>query len=84
MALQIPQTVDNVNSLLNLLKADADLKNDAALSRALGVAPPVISKLRSGRLSLGASMLLQMHEVFELSIAEIKVRLTTDQSAAAK
>lgn len=84
MALQIPQTVDNVNCLLDLLKAGADLKNDAALSRALDVAPPVISKLRSGRLPLGASMLLQMHEVFELPVAEIKTRLTMDQSAAAK
>jgi hypothetical protein len=84
MALQIPQTIDGVNRLLDLLKSDADLKNDAALSRALDVAPPVISKLRSGRLPLGASMLLQVHEVFELPVAEIKARLTMGQSAAAK
>lgn len=72
MSLLIPQTVTGVNALLDLLKAGANLKNDAALSRALDVAPPVISKLRSGRLPLGATILLAMHEVFEVSIAELK------------
>jgi len=44
---------DNLlTSLIHMLK----LKNDAALSRALEVAPPVISKIRHRRLPVGASM----------------------------
>ena len=48
------------------------LKNDAALSRALEVAPPVISKIRHRRLPVGASLLIRMHEVTDLSIAELR------------
>jgi len=48
------------------------LKNDAALSRALEVAPPVISKIRHRRLPVGASLLIRMHEVSELSIRELR------------
>jgi plasmid maintenance system antidote protein VapI len=48
------------------------LKNDAALSRALEVAPPVISKIRHRRLPVGASMLIRMHEVSNLSVAELR------------
>ena len=49
------------------------LKNDAALSRALEVAPPVISKIRHRKLSVGASMLIRMHEISELSIKELRI-----------
>ena len=48
------------------------LKNDAALSRALEVAPPVISKIRHRTLPIGATILLRMHEVSEFSIRELK------------
>ncbi len=40
--------------------------------RALEVAPPVISKIRHGRLPIGASLLIRMHEVFDVSIRELK------------
>lgn len=61
------------NNLLDALTAHLGLKNDAALARALGVAPPVISKVRHRRLPLGAIMLINMHEVADLSIRELKV-----------
>ncbi|MFJ3044754.1 hypothetical protein ACIPEN_02880 [Herbaspirillum chlorophenolicum] len=67
---------DNVNydpnHLLDALIEKLHLKNDAALSRALEVAPPVISKIRHRRLPVGASLLIRMHEVSELSIRELR------------
>ncbi len=53
----------NPNHLLDTLRERMKLKNDAALSRALEVAPPVISKIRHRTLPVGASLLIRMHEV---------------------
>ncbi len=61
------------NRLLNSLIEKLHLKNDAALSRALEVAPPVISKIRHRRLPVGASLLIRMHEVSELSIRDLRI-----------
>lgn len=44
------------DTLIKVLK----LKNDAALSRALEVAPPVISKIRHRRLSIGYALLVRI------------------------
>ncbi|MFL9926384.1 hypothetical protein PQR62_19060 [Herbaspirillum lusitanum] len=60
------------NHLLDALIEKLHLKNDAALSRALEVAPPVISKIRHRRLPVGASLLIRMHEVSELSIRDLR------------
>lgn len=60
------------NHLLDTLIKRMTLKNDAALSRALEVAPPVISKIRHNRLPVGASLLIRMHEVSGLSIKELR------------
>lgn len=60
------------NHLLDSLIEKLHLKNDAALSRALEVAPPVISKIRHRRLPVGASLLIRMHEVSDLSIRELR------------
>lgn len=62
----------NPNRLLDTLLENLRLKNDAALSRALEVAPPVISKIRHHRLPVGASLLIRMHEVSELSIRDLR------------
>ncbi len=61
------------NRLLDSLREKLFLKNDAALSRALAVAPPVISKIRHRRLAVGGTLLIRMHEVTELSIEELRV-----------
>lgn len=58
--------------LLDALIARLQLKNDAALSRALEVAPPVISKVRHRRLPVGASLLIRMHEVSDLSVGKLR------------
>jgi antitoxin HigA-1 len=64
--------------LLDALIAHLGLKNDAALSRVLEVAPPVISKFRHGRLPVGPSMLIRMHEATGLNIRDLKRFLHRD------
>jgi plasmid maintenance system antidote protein VapI len=58
--------------LLDSLIEKLELKNDAALAKTLEVAPPVISKLRNGRLPVGATILITMHEVTGMTIAELR------------
>lgn len=60
------------NILLDALIDKLNLKNDAALSRLLEVAPPVISKLRHGALPIGPTMLIRMHEVSEMNIRDMR------------
>ncbi|MDR3481764.1 MAG: hypothetical protein P4L91_13745 [Burkholderiaceae bacterium] len=62
----------NPNHLLDTLIQRMKLKNDAALARLVEVAPPVISKIRHGRLPVGASLLIRMHEETNISIAELR------------
>lgn len=62
----------NPHALLDALMKELSLKNDAALSCALEVAPPVISKIRHGRLPVGATILISMHELTGKSIAELR------------
>lgn len=64
--------MSQTNQLLDDLIVKLNLKNDAALSVALEVTPPVISKLRSNRLPVGPSMVLKIHEVSGLPVKEIK------------
>jgi hypothetical protein len=68
----IEQTTYDPNRLLDTLLEKMSLKNDAALSRALEVAPPVISKIRHRRLPVGASLLIRMHETSGMSIRELR------------
>jgi plasmid maintenance system antidote protein VapI len=72
MAKNTDQQPYDPDQLLATLLVKLNLKNDAALSRALEVAPPVISKIRHRRLPVGASMLIRMHEVTELSIRDLR------------
>ncbi len=60
------------DQLLASLIGKLKLKNDAALSRALEVSPPVISKIRHRRLPVTASLLIRMHEVSDLTIGELR------------
>lgn len=60
------------NRVLDAVISKLGLKNDAALSRALEVAPPVISKIRHSTLPIGATILLRMHEISDYSIRELR------------
>jgi hypothetical protein len=64
--------VNQQTVLIESLKKLFDLKNDAALSRALGVAPPVISKLKGGLLEVGPAFLIKIHDAFDMPIKQIR------------
>jgi plasmid maintenance system antidote protein VapI len=62
----------NPGLLLDILIGKLGLKNDAHLARVLEVAPPVLSKIRHNRLAVGATILIAMHEVTGMSIADLR------------
>lgn len=45
-----------------IARAPMRIRNDAALARALEVAPSVISKIRHGKLQFGDTLLLRAHD----------------------
>ncbi len=67
----------NPNKVLDAIIEKLDLKNDAALSRMLEVAPPVISKIRHHTLPIGATILLRMHDISDFSIRELRALMAT-------
>lgn len=62
----------NPNRLLDAMLKKMTLKNDAALSRRLGVKPPVFSKIRHRRTPVSADLLILLHEATETPIRELK------------
>ena len=68
------------NRVLDAIIDKLRLKNDAALSRVLEVAPPVISKIRHNALPIGATILLRMHEVSDFSIRELRALMVKADS----
>lgn len=57
------------------------LRNDAELSRLLGVAPPTISKIRSGKSSISAAVVLRIHEAFGMPVADLRALMTAARDA---
>jgi len=60
------------NRLLDAAIASLALKNDAALSRTLGVAAPLLSKVRHRRQPVAGELMIRIHDATTLSIAEIR------------
>jgi plasmid maintenance system antidote protein VapI len=58
--------------LLDTIKERYSIKNDAELSRTLDVPPPTISKIRSGRVNVSADIILRIHEVLGMPVADIR------------
>jgi hypothetical protein len=58
--------------LLDYLLKTYKIKNDAQLSKALNVLPPVISKIRNRKYPVSAVMILEIHEQFEMPVKQIK------------
>ena len=58
--------------LLDEMKERLKLRSDFELSRALGVGPPMISKVRHRKMPLGASMLIRIHEVTGVQITVLR------------
>ena len=70
------------NRVLDAIISRLRLKNDAALSRLLEVAPPVISKIRHSTLPIGATLLIRMHEESDFSIRELRALMIRKGSEA--
>lgn len=84
MSNNIPDTaIYNPGKVLDAIIAKLQLKNDAALSRALEVTPPVISKIRHRTLPIGATILLRMHEVSDFSIRELRALMGVPERSGA-
>ena len=58
--------------LLDALQSRLCLKSDAALSRALGVSPTILSKVRHRRVPVAPWLMIQIHDVAQLSLDEIR------------
>lgn len=63
------------NAFLDKIAGLLKSKNDAALSRALEVAPPVISKIRHHTLPVGATLMIRIHELTDMPIREMRAIL---------
>lgn len=60
------------NGLLDEVSDMLNVKNDAALSRALGVTPAIISKARHHVQRIGPSLLVKCHEAAGISFPAIR------------
>ena len=70
-----PTATYNPNALLDSLKDLMKLKNDAALSLALDIQPPVLSKIRHYRMPVSGAVLLRMHEVSNVSVIDLQAMM---------
>jgi len=58
--------------LLDELQSRFEIKNDRQLAAKLDVSTPVISRVRNGKCAVSADMMIRIHEIFALPIADIK------------
>jgi hypothetical protein len=65
-------TCPNPPRLIERLRDMKQLRSDAQLCRVLQVPPPMISKIRTGRINISAGLLIRIHEVFQLPIPELR------------
>ena len=61
-----------MDHLIDYLRREYNLPTDAALAERLEISPPVISKLRNRHIGLSPSIILRIHEAFDMPIAKIK------------
>ncbi|MGV8892465.1 MAG: helix-turn-helix domain-containing protein [Burkholderiaceae bacterium] len=62
----------NQEVILHITRTKLNLKNDAEFSRAIGIPPSAISKLRHGKAPMSAALIIALHEKTDISIAELK------------
>lgn len=68
----IKQSPESVSRLLDSIIEEFSLKNDAALSRKLTIATPSLSNVRHGRVKVGPSFILRVHEVTGMPVKRIR------------
>ncbi len=59
--------------LLNFLRQLLKLRNDAELSKSLNMSQALIALIRTGHRPVTGAILIVMHEVSQLTIAELRV-----------
>jgi hypothetical protein len=59
-------------ALLTALARKLHTTTDAALATALSIYPPAISKIRSGKLGVGASLLIRAHDLTGFEIGSMR------------
>lgn len=74
MGRSLPQRCP-ASSLFDILLAMQHLRNDADLAHSLETEPCNISRLRAGRRQVGPALILRMHDVFDMPLADIKAAL---------
>jgi ribosomal protein L10 len=62
----------NPDRLLNALREQFNAESDAALCRMLGVRPAVLSLIRNRKRSIGACLMVRMHELSGMKVAELR------------
>lgn len=62
----------NPNNLIDAVTAKLELKNDAAVARALKVETPIIENVRNKRLPLGGYLLMRLREVTGMSVTDLQ------------
>ena len=60
------------NHMLDTLMIKLEVKNDAALARALAVPPSTLSKVRHKQMPVNSALLLAAHDATEMSIRELR------------
>ena len=58
--------------LLDELQYKFKVKNDRQLAKALNVSTPVLSRIRNNKSAVSAEIMIRIHEVYGMPIAEIK------------
>lgn len=61
-----------MDHLIDHLRREYELRNDAELAKRIGVKPPAISKLRHGTSALTPAIILKIHEAFDMPVKEIR------------
>lgn len=66
------------HKLFDKIKADNNLKSDCAFAAKAGITPSQVCKIRAGTVNASASVLLRLHEVFDIPFAEMRELLKAD------
>jgi transcriptional regulator with XRE-family HTH domain len=62
----------STSNLFDQIIKDNNLANDVELARELGLFPSNISRIRKEKLSIGSTLLIAIHERFEIPVATIR------------
>jgi plasmid maintenance system antidote protein VapI len=67
-----PTIAPSASRLLDTVIRALGVKTDRALAARCHITPPVISKMRTGSLPIGASMLLRLHDETGISLDRLR------------